>query len=215
MLTGCKLDVRERILAGGLMRRSRRKRKPLKSNILEHEFTKLVKQLAAIDSDNNHLLHHQIFSGQARSKEALDRRDAIGVLTAIELFLIRQNIESRALSLIRSALLAVEVRGQAVGILHLPLKKAGPKIALRPTPKPSDAVWPAPEHRKPRDEFEIVKLAMPDLIRLHRYRRRAWSSQQHAVARFICIKEDLVEIKRYELMVMPNGTETRGFDQGL
>jgi hypothetical protein len=46
-------------------------------------------------------------------------------------------------------------------------------------------------------------------------REGRWSSQQRAVARFIRIKEDLVEIKRYELMVMPNGTETRGFDQGL
>jgi hypothetical protein len=64
-------------------------------------------------------------------------------------------------------------------------------LIYKPDPNPSDAVWPAPEHRKARGEFAIVQVAMPDLIRLHRYRRRAWSSQQRAMARFIRIKEDL------------------------
>ena len=39
-----------------------------------------------------------------------------------------------------------------------------------------------------RDEFDALRLAMPDLDRLARYERRAWSRQKRAVREFIEIK---------------------------
>jgi hypothetical protein len=38
------------------------------------------------------------------------------------------------------------------------------------------------------DEFEALEEAIPDLIRLDRYERRAWSQQQHAIREFLNIK---------------------------
>jgi hypothetical protein len=39
-----------------------------------------------------------------------------------------------------------------------------------------------------RDEFEAMRLAMPDLDRLARYERRAWSRRKRAIRDFITIK---------------------------
>jgi type II secretory pathway predicted ATPase ExeA len=41
---------------------------------------------------------------------------------------------------------------------------------------------------KSRDEFDALRLAMPDLDRLARYERRAWSRQKRALREFIEIK---------------------------
>ena len=41
---------------------------------------------------------------------------------------------------------------------------------------------------KLRDEFDALRLAMPDLDRLARYERRAWSRRKRAVCEFIEIK---------------------------
>jgi hypothetical protein len=41
---------------------------------------------------------------------------------------------------------------------------------------------------KSRDEFDALRLAMPDLDRLARYERRAWSRQKRAFREFIEIK---------------------------
>jgi hypothetical protein len=41
---------------------------------------------------------------------------------------------------------------------------------------------------KSRDEFDALRLAMPDLDRLGRYERRAWSRQKRAFREFIEIK---------------------------
>ena len=39
-----------------------------------------------------------------------------------------------------------------------------------------------------RDEFDAMRLALPDLDRLERYERRAWSRQKRTIQRFIEIK---------------------------
>ena len=39
-----------------------------------------------------------------------------------------------------------------------------------------------------RDEFDAMRSAMPDLNRLERYRRRAWSRERRAVRRFLELK---------------------------
>ncbi len=39
-----------------------------------------------------------------------------------------------------------------------------------------------------RDEHEALKMAIPDLIRLERYERRAWSRQQRAIREFLNIQ---------------------------
>jgi hypothetical protein len=39
-----------------------------------------------------------------------------------------------------------------------------------------------------RDEFGAMRSAMPDLDRLERYRRRAWSRQRRAIRRFVQIQ---------------------------
>jgi hypothetical protein len=39
-----------------------------------------------------------------------------------------------------------------------------------------------------RDEFDAMRLAMPDLDRLARYERRAWSRRKRAIRDFIAIK---------------------------
>lgn len=41
---------------------------------------------------------------------------------------------------------------------------------------------------KERDEFEALEAAAPDLVRLDRYQRRAWSRQKRAIRNFIKIK---------------------------
>jgi hypothetical protein len=40
---------------------------------------------------------------------------------------------------------------------------------------------------KSRDEFDAMRLAMPDLDRLARYERRAWSRRKRAIGEFIKI----------------------------
>jgi hypothetical protein len=47
-----------------------------------------------------------------------------------------------------------------------------------------------------RDEFDAMRAAMPDLLRLERYRRRAWSSQRRAVQRFMEIQSGRFETAR-------------------
>ena len=44
-----------------------------------------------------------------------------------------------------------------------------------------------------RDEFDAKRSAMPDLDRLERYRRRAWSRQKRAIRRFIEIESGVFE----------------------
>jgi hypothetical protein len=42
--------------------------------------------------------------------------------------------------------------------------------------------------RRQRDEYAALEEAIPDLIRLERYERRAWSRQQRAIQEFVLIK---------------------------
>jgi hypothetical protein len=55
-----------------------------------------------------------------------------------------------------------------------------------PLPEPMQSLWPAPAQE--RDEFSAMEAAMPDLERLARYERRAWSRRKQAVRAFIAIK---------------------------
>jgi hypothetical protein len=43
---------------------------------------------------------------------------------------------------------------------------------------------------KPRDEFDALRRALPDLNRLARYKRRAWSRQRRAIRQFMEIASD-------------------------
>jgi hypothetical protein len=42
--------------------------------------------------------------------------------------------------------------------------------------------------RRQRNEYEALEEAIPDLIRLERYERRAWARQQRAIQQFVLIK---------------------------
>ena len=50
-----------------------------------------------------------------------------------------------------------------------------------------DLAWEQIEQQQ-RDEHEAMQEAIPDLIRLERYERRAWSRQQRAIREFLNIK---------------------------
>ena len=50
-----------------------------------------------------------------------------------------------------------------------------------------DLAWKQIEQQQ-RDEHEAMQEAIPDLIRLERYERRAWSRQQRAIREFLNIK---------------------------
>jgi hypothetical protein len=50
-----------------------------------------------------------------------------------------------------------------------------------------DLTWKQIEQQQ-RDEHEAMQEAIPDLIRLERYERRAWSRQQRAIREFLNIK---------------------------
>jgi len=50
-----------------------------------------------------------------------------------------------------------------------------------------DLAWKQIEQQQ-RDEHEAMQEAIPDLIRLERYERRAWSRQQRAIREFLSIK---------------------------
>jgi hypothetical protein len=54
----------------------------------------------------------------------------------------------------------------------------------------SEATQPArqPKPTRSRDEFDAMRHAMPDLDRLERYERRAWSRRKRAIRNFIEIK---------------------------
>jgi hypothetical protein len=43
-------------------------------------------------------------------------------------------------------------------------------------------------HRLQRNEYQAVEEAIPDLVRLERYERRAWSRQNRAIRKFVLIK---------------------------
>jgi hypothetical protein len=45
-----------------------------------------------------------------------------------------------------------------------------------------------------RDEFDAMRSAMPDLDRLERYRRRAWSREMRAIRRFLEIQSADVSV---------------------
>jgi len=47
-----------------------------------------------------------------------------------------------------------------------------------------------------RDEFDAMREAMPDLERLGRYERRAWSRQKRAMREFIAIKASSFDDER-------------------
>jgi hypothetical protein len=42
--------------------------------------------------------------------------------------------------------------------------------------------------RQERNEYEALEEAVPDLIRLERYERRAWSRQKRAIQEFVLMK---------------------------
>jgi hypothetical protein len=67
-----------------------------------------------------------------------------------------------------------------------------PKATGKSEPKPQ-AAKPVREPQA-RDEFSAMWCATPDLIRLERYERRAWSRRKRAINRFIEIKQKKVEI---------------------
>lgn len=96
---------------------------------LQEKFAELAKTLMAIEIDVNHDLHHHIFSGIAHDKDALDRRDAIGALTALDYFLATLGIDSTVLKQLRRNLLAVEIHGTTSGVFKAP-KRAGRKPDL-------------------------------------------------------------------------------------
>ena len=50
-----------------------------------------------------------------------------------------------------------------------------------------DLAWKQIEQQQ-RDEHEAMQEAIPDLVRLERYERRAWSRQQRAIRKFLGIK---------------------------
>ena len=67
------------------------------------------------------------------------------------------------------------------------LKKMS-SAAMQNRSKPS---WPKGiRFDRQRDEFDAMLAAMPDLIRLDRYERRAWSRRKRAVREFIAIKSN-------------------------
>jgi hypothetical protein len=41
-----------------------------------------------------------------------------------------------------------------------------------------------------RDDYEALEAAVPDLIRLERYERRAWSRQKRAIREFVALHFD-------------------------
>jgi hypothetical protein len=67
------------------------------------------------------------------------------------------------------------------------------KDLLKP-PHPTEGekrkLEPSEQQNQPaeRDEYEALEMAAPDLVRLERYERRAWSQQKRAIRKFMNIK---------------------------
>jgi hypothetical protein len=63
-------------------------------------------------------------------------------------------------------------------------------ISDEPTPIDDEAVERAREKMaaEQRDEHEALKAAVPDLVRLERYERRAWSRKRREIQEFVSIK---------------------------
>ena len=89
---------------------------------LNDKLAELLKSLTAIDRDVDHALHRSIFFGEPPDEGAANRRDAINVLTAIELFLFSQGVDSIALHKLRGDLLAVEHHGKRPAMFKPALK---------------------------------------------------------------------------------------------
>jgi PIN domain nuclease of toxin-antitoxin system len=60
------------------------------------------------------------------------------------------------------------------------VEKTAEDMPRKPAPK-SEAIGQ-------RDQFDAMRLAMPDLVRLERYERRAWSRRKRAINSFMEIK---------------------------
>jgi hypothetical protein len=64
--------------------------------------------------------------------------------------------------------------------------------AMSDEPEPVDDATPDQAREENavnlRDEHEALKVAVPDLVRLERYERRAWSRQKRAIREFMSIK---------------------------
>ena len=60
-----------------------------------------------------------------------------------------------------------------------------------------------------RDEFEAMRFAMPDLDRLERYRRRAWSRERRAVRRFLELQRRVAQMPRYPRHQVSDVTQSR------
>jgi hypothetical protein len=68
---------------------------------------------------------------------------------------------------------------------------SNPKATGKSEPKSQNAATKPPRQLQARDEFGAMLCATPDLIRLDRYERRAWSRRKRAINKFIEIKHSL------------------------
>jgi hypothetical protein len=133
----------------------------------------LLRELALTIAENEVLLHC-VDTERTATIERL--RDA----TAIP---IRQRGAqlAQAKARIRDSEIAYEELGplQAkLGITGFMINAIG---QTKPRTQPPAPPWVPPDERQERDEFAVLQLALPDLLRLARYERRAWSRRKRAI----------------------------------
>jgi hypothetical protein len=100
-----------------------------------------------------------------------------------------------------NSLARAKARFRLVKFRYKSLLQAKPNNVARPSGQGrnmsreggSEAKQPRPTKRKKirtRDEFDALRRALPDLERLARYERRAWSRRKRAIRELIAIKAD-------------------------
>lgn len=94
------------------------------------------------------------------------------------------------LALGRARSLQFDIAAAKLAMMEAELAKQGKYLDDLQYDQPGElmtcANWPAPPLA--RDEYEAMRMAMPDLGRLSRYERRAWSRRKRAVRKLTAIR---------------------------
>ena len=88
----------------------------------------------------------------------------------------------QALLIAENEILLRHVSAERIVVIETPRDTAARSFAKNVEPEKIEAMPP-----QIRDEFDALREAMPNLARLHRYERRAWSRRKRAVREFIAI----------------------------
>jgi hypothetical protein len=153
----------------------------------------LLMEQARIAAENDLILMH-VRSARVACIERLRDPDAFPY-TDVKGSFARARAKFREAKLIYEQLVEAKAKPKAADAKHGAAGdgKTGPPSNSKEATGNAEAATPSPTVPKPtpralRDECDAMVLALPELNRLERYERRAWSGRTRAMERFVAIK---------------------------